>query len=172
MHARTYSIVWPAAGAGAATDPEEAAGAPERAAKADHSPAGGAVSASCAGTVCSRQPLRRHGRSHVLRGKSRHRVPPGERRVEHAGTKPFGSASLWHAREVMKPRRRSSADMSRAACPPARPAGRQPWFVAAAVSSELARAGAAAEAAACSVLSEPARSRSVNVSAAACAAAA
>ena len=66
----------------------------------------------------------------------------------------------------------TSADMSRAACPPSRPAGRQPWFVAAAVWSELTRAGAAAKAAVCSVLSEPARSRSVNASAAACAAAA
>ena len=66
----------------------------------------------------------------------------------------------------------TSADMSRAACPPSRPAGRQPWFVAAAVWSELTRAGAADKAAVCSVLSEPARSRSVNASAAACAAAA
>lgn len=49
----------------------------------------------------------------------------------------------------------TSADMSRAACPPSRPAGRQPWFVAAAVWSELTRAGAAAKAAVCSVLSEP-----------------
>eukprot|EP00964_Phaeocystis_antarctica_P104521 scaffold69619_cov99-Phaeocystis_antarctica.AAC.1 len=57
--------------------------------------------------------------------------------------------------------------MSKAGCPP----GLRPWSVAPIALSAGARAGVAAEAAACSVLlPEPALSRSVSASKAACAA--